>query len=180
MNDFIRVVDLQPSACDQKTLDDFKALVLAGGEVTSTGLENRIRSAARLIFLKVCGCLCGVAALKRPERSYREHVSAQSRTPLPEAKYPFELGWVFVMPSARGRGFSNDLTRAALSAAGAAGIFATSRTNNTAMHTALAKFGFERAGEPYPSDRGDHKLQLFVRRSAPAQPTPHSENPSSA
>lgn len=166
MNDFIRVVNLEPSACDEKTLADFRALVLAGGEVTSTGLEDRVRSAVRLIFLKVCGCLCGVAALKRPEENYRKKISAQSGIPLPEAEYRFELGWVFVMPSARGRGFSVDLTREALSAAGAAGVFATSRSDNIAMHRALAKFGFEPVGEPYPSDRGDYQLQLFLLHAA--------------
>src|SRR5712692_4061160 len=130
------------------------------------GLENRIRSAVRLIFLSVCCCLCGVAALKRPERRYRKDVSSKSGIPLPEAEYPFELGWVFVMPSARGRRFSLDLTQAALSAAGTAGVFATSRTDNIPMHAVLTKFGFVPAGHPYPSTRGSHQLQLFVRRSA--------------
>jgi GNAT superfamily N-acetyltransferase len=165
MSALVRVVELEPSDCDEKVLGDFKAFVLAGGEVTAEGLEDRIRSAVRLIFLSVCCCLCGVAALKRPEPSHRKHVSSKSGVSLPEAEYPFELGWVFVMPSARGRRFSLDLTRAALAAAGTAGVFATSRTDNTKMHATLAKFGFSPAGCPYPSALGSHQLQLFVRRA---------------
>jgi hypothetical protein len=101
MSALVRVVELEPSDCDEKVLGDFKAFVLAGGEVTAEGLEDRIRSAVRLIFLGVCCCLCGVAALKRPEPSHRKHVSSKSGVSLPEAEYPFELGWVFVMPSPR-------------------------------------------------------------------------------
>jgi len=145
------------------------ALVCAGGEVAPEGLEHRVRAAARLVFLEVCCCLRGIAALKRPQQEYRKRVSVKSGFALPEAKYPFELGWVFVMPSARGRGFSRDLTQAALSAAGTAGVFATSHTGNIPMHKALEKFGFARVGEPYPSERGRHKIQLFVRAG--------SENP---
>jgi GNAT superfamily N-acetyltransferase len=163
MQNFVEVVAVEPSACAAKALDEFRALVLAGGEVTAQGLEDRIRSAVKLIFLNVCCCLSGVAALKRPEQGHRKHISEKSRISLLEAEYPFELGWVFVMPSARGRGFSRDLTQAALTAAGTAGVFATSRTDNIAMHKALLKFGFQSAGEPYQSERGDYKLQLFLR-----------------
>lgn len=166
MNALIKVFDREPSDCDGKDIGDFMALVLAGGEVTPKGLEDRIRSAVRLIFLSVGCCLCGVAALKRPEQSYRKDVSSKSGVSLPKAEYPFELGWVFVMPSARGRRFSIDLTRAALSAADTAGVFATSRIDNIGMHATLAKFDFVRAGSPYVSTFGNHQLQLFVRHAA--------------
>jgi GNAT superfamily N-acetyltransferase len=163
MNSFVKTLDRRPNDCDDKDIGDFMAFVLAGDEVVSDGLEGRIRGAERLVFLRVCGCLSGVAALKPPDQHYRKDISSKSGIPLPEETYPFELGWVFVMPSARRRNFSVDLTRAALSAAGTAGVFATSRTDNVSMHATLSKFGFAVAGSRYPSNRGNHQLQLFVR-----------------
>jgi hypothetical protein len=166
MNGPIKVFDRDPKDCDDKQIGDFIALVLAGGEVTSNGLEDRVRSAARLFFLDVGCCLCGIAALKHPEQSYRKHVSTKSTVPLSEKEYPLELGWVFIMPSARGRKFSVDLTRAALAVAGEKGVFATSRVGNSGMHASLEKSGFLPVGIPYPSTRGDYELQVFVRRAA--------------
>lgn len=165
----INVLSRKPSDCHDTEIGDFMALVLAGGEVVSKDLESRIRSAASLVFLTVGCCLCGVAALKRPELSYRKRISLSADVPLSQNEFPYELGWVFILPSARGRKFSIDLTRAALSAAGTQGVFATSRTDNHGMHATLSRFQFVLAGKPYSSGRGNHQLQLFLRRAA--QPT---------
>ncbi len=153
MNGLTKVADFEPRDCDDKAICDFMALVLAGGEITPerSGKSHSLGCSA---YLSQC-----VLLLVRSS-------CTQTPRPLPEAEYPFELGWVFVMPSARGRRFSLDLTQAALSAAGTAGVFATSRTDNIPMNAVLTKFGFVPAGHPYPSTRGSHQLQLFVRRSA--------------
>jgi hypothetical protein len=170
MNGLVQVLVREPRECTANELDDFKALVLAGGEVIQEGLEGRIRSAVRLVFLSVGCCLRGIAALKRPLQSYRNGVAAESGVPLSEKDYPFELGWVFLMPSARGRKFSLDLTLAALTAADGCGAFATSRTDNIGMHATLARCGFLTAGKPYASGRGNHQLQLFVRKTIQGSP----------
>jgi hypothetical protein len=163
MNGAVKVFKREPKECDVKEIGDFMAFVVAGGEVTSHSLESRIRAAGQLIFLNVGDCLSGIAALKHPNLSYRDRVSASSGVPLMEEDYPFELGWVFVMPSARGRKFSIDLTRAAVEAGAGKGIFATSRTDNAAMHSSLRKCGFSPVGSPYASTRGEYSLQLFIR-----------------
>lgn len=165
----VQVVSRSPGDCHDSEIKDFMALVLAGGEVTPNGLEDRIRSAVSLVFLTIGCCLCGVAALKRPEASYQRQVSSKSGVPLPEREFSYELGWLFIMPSARGRRFSVDLTRVALSGVATDGVFATSRTDNAGMHATLAKFGFLSAGRPWASARGDHQLQLFIR-AVPAKP----------
>jgi hypothetical protein len=169
----VQVVCRSPDDCHGSEVEDFVALVLAGGEVTEGGLEDRVRSAISLVFLTIGCCLCGVAALKRPEASYRARVSSNSGFALPEPQFPYELGWVFIMPSARGRRFSVDLTRAALSGAATDGVFATSRSDNKAMHATFAKFDFLSKGHPWKSRRGDYLLQLFVRAAPPsAVPAP--------
>lgn len=180
MNGLLRVFVQDPKECTSIQLADFKALLLAGGEVIQEGLEDRIRSAVQLVFLSVGCCLRGIAALKRPLQSYRRGVAAKSGIQLLEKDYPFELGWVFVMPSARGRGFSLDLASAALTAVDAHGVFATSRTDNVGMHATLARCGFLPAGKPYPSGRGRHQLRLFLRKTiesstAEASPAERSE-----
>jgi hypothetical protein len=45
MNGPIKVFDRDPKDCNVKEIGDFKALVLAGGEVIPDELENRVRSA---------------------------------------------------------------------------------------------------------------------------------------
>ncbi len=169
MSGLVTIVVRKPGDCHDTEIGAFKALVLAGSEVSPKGLEARIHSATFLVFLTIRCCLSGVAALKRPEARYRMHVSSSSGVLLRESEFPYELGWVFVLPSARGRRLSLDLTRAALSGAGTDAVFATSRTDNVNMHATLTKFNFVPEGRPYASRRGGHKLQLFLRR--PIQPS---------
>jgi hypothetical protein len=164
MNSPVQVVTKSPEECHLTEINDFMALVLAGGEVSKVGLEGRVRSASALVFLSIGCCLSGVAALKRPEPHYREGVSSHSGVDLAEVDFPYELGWVFVMPHARGRKFSIDLTQVALSKADNGGVFATSRSDNTAMHSTLKKFEFAAIGRSWPSTRGDYDLKLFLRK----------------
>jgi len=163
MDVVIKLVTREPQQCDEKELADFMALVMAGGEVAPKGLEARVRQARRLIFLYAGQCLSGVAALKQPNEAYRSSVNRGAHFELKKEDYPFELGWIFVMPSARGRKYSIHLTRAAVEAGAGKGIFATSRAENHAMHAALQGCGFSPVGEAYASSRGVYKLQLFVR-----------------
>ena len=155
-----------PAEFSNAEMGFFIACVRAGGEVSIQGLAERIRNAAALVFAKAQGGFVGVAALKRPLSSYRNSVSSRCGVSLPAAEFPFELGWVFVSPEARSRGISLLLSEAALSQSGGAGVFATSRTDNIAMHRSLTKLGFSPAGNTYPSGRAKHLLQAFVRNGA--------------
>ena len=159
----IRAAARSPSQCSDTELEDFVAFVLAGGEVSGEGLLARVRSAEALVFLTVRCCLSGVAALKRPHAAYRRGIEKKSGIELPETQFPFELGWVFVLPSARGRRFSIDLAAGAMSVAGYAGVFATSRSDNAGMHATLSRVAFTAAGQTWRSERREHELQLFLR-----------------
>lgn len=166
MSGSVQVVARDPKDCHDTEIKDFMGLVLKGGEVAPKGLEERIRSAVSLVFLTIDCCLCGVAAIKSPNAEYRENVSSKSGIPLPEDEFPYEFGWVFIIPSAQGQKFSRNLTQVALSAAGAKGVFATSCTNNERIQATLKKFDFVSAGSHWTSKRGDYKLQLFIRSAA--------------
>lgn len=164
MGTSIQTLSRKPSECSENQIHAFAALVRAGDEIDVAGLCRRIRAAERLVFLMVDDQLCGSASLKRPLPRYRERVASQSGQPLPQSTFPFEIGWVFVTPAARGRKLSVELTRCALEAAGANGVFATSRTDNAAMHATLRRFGFDPAGLPWQSSRGHYDLRVFLKK----------------
>ena len=151
-----------PAEATAFELADFAAFVRAGGEVASDGLEQRIRLAEVLFFVHDEKCLVGIAALKRPEFPYRSRIFEKAKATRHATPFPFELGWVFVLPSSRGRRLSYKLTAAAVAHSAGRGVFATSRTDNPAMHASLLAAGFERHGEPYPSNRASHRLELFL------------------
>lgn len=142
---------------------EFAALVKVGGEVEAKGLEGRIESAHALLYLREASCLVGIAALKEPNTTYRESVFEKACATQIHKEYPLELGWVFVVPSARGKGHSKALVQAAVAYAGKSRIFATSRTDNVHMHASLLGASFVKNGTDYASKIGMHQLSLFLR-----------------
>lgn len=166
MNSQKNVSAQPPDFFSEAELQDFIAFVRAGGEVGDSVLENNVRNAKCLVFLRQGDCLSGVAALKNPLLSYRKKIEKRSGKKIEVSEYPFELGYVFVLPSARRNGFSVELTNAALAAAEGKGVFATTRTNNDGMQATFQKFGFVKGGSAYASGKGEHQLQLFLRPAA--------------
>lgn len=157
-----------PSDCSAAELREFAAFVVAGGEVVAEGLIGRIESAHALIFLQEASCLVGIAALKNPNLIYRASVFDKAGVIQNHNQYPLELGWIFILPSARGKGYSKLLLQAAVAHAGGVNIFATSRTDNPHMHASLLRASFVKHGNNYASKRGTHHLSLFLR-NAPAK-----------
>jgi hypothetical protein len=151
-----------PAQCSEREIADFARLVLAGGEVAPVGLERRARKARLLSFLRSGDKLIAVAGLKIPSAHHRAEVEMGARVKLPVSAFPLELGWVYVMPSARG-GKSFGLCSPLVGAASQQGIFATSRANNPAMHHTLMKLGFARAGGEWPSGQNPAQLWLFTK-----------------
>ena len=160
------VTPASPSSLHDAELDDFVSLVLAGGEVTRNGLRNRVLNAECITFLREGNCLLGVGGLKRPSARHRAEVEVGAGVNLASEEFPFELGWVFILPSARGRKLSGQLCRPLVAAAGSSGIFATSREDRVGMHATLLNMGFKRAGGEWPSVENKGKLFLF-RKNAP-------------
>jgi hypothetical protein len=153
-----------PGVCTAAELEDFVAFVLAGGEVTAVGLPKRVREAHSLAFLRSGECLIGVAGLKFPSKSHRKEVASGAGVSLPEDALPLELGWVFVLPNARG-GKSYPLCAPLVGAAKGKGIFATSRAGNKSMHATLGKLEFARAGGEWPSGQNPDNLWLFLKQA---------------
>lgn len=142
--------------------DAFIDLVLAGGEVTENTLRGNVPVARCLTYLRDGESLLGVAALKVPRPDYRQSILRKSGIAIPPENFPYELGYIFVVPEVRGNGHCGRLVEAALREAGARGLFATARSDNAAMHATLGRYGFARAGAPYPGRNEPETIQLFL------------------
>lgn len=163
MNSAPTVTVKLPRECSATEVSDFASFVNAGGEVIPEGLEGRVREAHALFFLRENSCLLGIAALKNPNATYRASVFKKTAASVSAAQFPLELGWVFVMPSARGRKLSHSLVGAAVTHAAGKNVFATSREDNLGMHAPLLAAAFSKHGVEYASSRGTHRLALFLR-----------------
>lgn len=161
-----RAVSKRPADCTGDELRRFAAAVRQGFASANETLEGRIRRAEWLAFHDAGGggALDAVAALKAPERSYREEVFEKADARVSPDDFELELGWVFVLPAHRGRGIAESLCRQLLARVPAARIFATTRTDNALMMRILRALGFVRVGRPYR--RRGEELVVFLHSPA--------------
>lgn len=160
----IRVVARALGTVEEAQRQDFMAIVRAGGEVSDASLGRNTREAERLVFARQGGSLVGVAALKNPQPHHRATIKQKAGVAVEVMDFPFELGYIFVLPCARRGGLATKLCRSALRAANGRGVFATARTDNVGIHRILRRLRFQKVGIPFSSTRGIYKLQLFLRK----------------
>ena len=153
----------QPRECTEAELGSFCTLVREGEEVAPATLDDLVRAAEALAFLEHGGAVVGVAGLKKPNIGYKERVFKAAGLAAQARRYALELGWVFVAAAHRGNGLSRELAEAAMSRAGSAAVFATTRVDNVPMQRTLERIGFARGGSPWRSRRGAHQLALYLR-----------------
>lgn len=152
-----------PHLCTESEINGFAELLYKGGEVDSTGLVDRIKTAYLLAFLKIDDKLVGIRALKKPNDTYRNYVSKNSNIKLDIHSFPFELGWSFILEEFRGNAHSYKLGKHLIDAVSHEGVFSTTRTNNIAVHKVLIRLGFVRKGKEWKSKLGNNNLCLFVK-----------------
>jgi ribosomal protein S18 acetylase RimI-like enzyme len=151
-----------PDACTEQERRELARLVRQGFDAVVETLDGRIRAARCLAFRYAAdGTLAAIAALKAPDEAHRAAIFAKAEAPVSHMAYELDLGWVFVLPAHRGKRIAPDLCRRLLARVPAAGVFATTRTNNDPMIGILRTLGFTRVGKPYP--RRDEQLVLFLR-----------------
>lgn len=162
MNAVLDITAATPGRFSQDERDLFGVLVRQAGEVGKNALATNMRTAKALVFGRLSGKVLGIAALKRPQASYRRRIGGKAGIDLGPAHYPYELGYVFLLPEAQGKKLSHGLVAAALAHADGAAVFATARADNAAMLAALAKAGFKQAGHDYRG-RGTRMIRLLVK-----------------
>lgn len=153
-------------AAPQEFSDDDRAvfgkLVQEGGEVDSNVLAMNIKCAKALVVGRCSDDILGIAALKRPQASYRKRIGNQAGADLAEEIFPYELGYIYLRPEMRGKGRSRCLVAHALDHADGAGVFATARVDNIAMVRTLERMGFRSVGEDY-NGRYARIIRTFIR-----------------
>ena len=148
--------------CPVDQLSVFKRMVIEGGQVDPQTLPGLIERALALAFVHSDGVLGGVGAIKRPYDSHRNEIFAKSRTRLKPTGFEFELGWIYVDPSLRGKRLGSSLVDKLMPSLKGEAAYATSSVNNERMHSSLRRVGFKLEGVPYPSAINEPPIQLFV------------------
>lgn len=165
MNNTPAIRTALPEDCNDAERKRFFDLVVEGGEVGGAVLATNIADARILVMLIDGGTVYGIAALKRPQKSYRDKTAVKSEVDLDEASLPYELGYVYVQPAFQGKGMSHRLIAAALDHSDGMGVFATVRMDNNRMRTTLEKAGFLAAGIAYPG-RHEQPIGVLLRAAA--------------
>lgn len=160
----MKIVACKPADLTDAEHASFIELVRAGGEVGGQVLEKNIANAQALVLLRMEGEIRGIAAVKRPLPSYRKRIGKNANVELSDADFPYELGYIFIVPEARGQKLSGLLVAKALEIVSGSGVFATARIDNHAMRASLLKAGFGPAGRPYRG-RSSRTLQIFIKQA---------------
>ena len=160
--DIPSVYVVPPSAVGASDRECFEKLVREGGQVDPATFPALFKNAHALAFARVAGVLTGVAALKRPNDSYRDTVFGKAHATRAATEFPLELGWVSVAPVGQRRGLVRCMLDPLLAQREGMPVYATSALDNVPMHAALRRFGFEPHGQPYEATRNAQFVQLFV------------------
>jgi predicted GNAT family N-acyltransferase len=151
----------KPQDCSTLELDEFISLVIEGGQVDNTGINNRVKNSLSLGFVYSAEKkLIAVAAIKIPTEHYKSEVFRKSKTLENSSEYFLELGWIYVSESYRGQGISQNLCSELIQNANQP-TFATTACDNVPMQSVLVKLGFEKSGQPYLGN--NRSLDLFLR-----------------
>lgn len=150
-----------PSECTDTELEDFENLVKEGGEVDTNGLQFRIRRAEKLVFICDGECV-GIGAVKNPNKGYRARVFYKAG--VVELEHAtFELGWLYVSKTARGKGYGRVLMHVISDHLAGQASFATTRSSNQRMHHLFEDFGYTKVGDSFKSESADYSLVLYTR-----------------
>lgn len=157
----------QPQTLSATERHEFCELVRDGGEIPGKTLKANVKNSRILVRLINGDKVCGASALKRPRDSYRRTIAKKTGFALYETDFPFELGYIYIHPSLRGRGHTNGLLKETLDHNDGLGVWATVRVDNAPMRAALARVGFEAAGKSYAgaarNGQAPPRLDLLVR-----------------
>lgn len=138
-----------------------------GGEIEPEYIVRGIVRAQALMWIIQGGTICAVAALKRPDPTYRAGVFKKAGSTDDESEFTFELGYIFVEEAARGQGLASSLVAQALNTAGDQPVYATTRSDNAPMQNILIAHKFAKSGTSYKSRRTNSMLSLYTCWGAP-------------
>lgn len=150
----------KPSQITDDVLQQILALIENGQQVSMTRVSNNLRRAEMIGYAKFNDDIVGVMVLKNPNPNYRKKVFAE--VPDLIEKYPYELGYVYVIPKYRGQGTASYLLNELVG--NRSDVFATTREDNTKMISLLKQNSFVQAGNTRKSDRGTYGIVLWIKK----------------
>ena len=171
-----------PSECSDQEINEFVQLVNEGGEVDPSGLEERVRRAKKLFFLSVASrrdlarlsaeprasggkdpSLVAVSAIKRFYQQYKNSIFKKAGCSNIASSYQLEVGWMYVKPASRDKGFGRKLLEVMINQLNGASCYTTVRSDNHIMDHLLNSHGFNKVGMEYSSSKGNHKIILYIK-----------------
>jgi len=136
----------KPSDCTKEELDKFMKLVSCGGQVTTNGLEARIKKCKALGFYYVDGELVGVSALKQKDEETVKRTLKKAKVKTDNVPI-LELGYSYTKPKFRGQGINKMINDGLLGLVERERIYAT--TDNDTMRKYLKARGFKKVGDSF-------------------------------
>ncbi|WP_177236336.1 GNAT family N-acetyltransferase [Albimonas pacifica] len=150
-----------PEDFDEHSIASMAELIERGGEV-AVGVKARLMGANWLGLITHDDVPVGVAAIKKPAKSYRERVFVSAGY-LAKDACKSELGWIYLDEAHRRKGKMASLLAELWECVGDARVFATTRVSNEAMVAILKKLGFAKFGGDFPSRLNESEmLSLYV------------------
>lgn len=143
----------------------FEELVLRDPQVNPHGLTGRIAQAHLLGFLYKDGELIGTGAIKN-NPAHQEDVAEDAGVLLSSAEYLGEIGYIHTAAAHRKQGYGDRVLAALIQAANDKELFATIQSKNESSQRLLARHGYVRVGETWPSNQIDDDVNLYIRANA--------------
>jgi predicted ABC-type ATPase len=164
-DDFRVMVD-HPAKFTPAQMQGIFNLIKSGGQLAATGqLMQRLKKCKKLaVAISGAEEIVGCAAIKVPALGYHQNVFSNA-TDLDELykRYPYEMGYKFVLPGWRGKNIGQILS-AELLRKTMLPVFATVRAGNNAALTPLQKLGFSQIGLPFEGSSGNQIILLVNRK----------------
>ncbi len=160
LKESMKTIIKSPQECSTSEIEIFTKLTIEGGQVSTAGLEHRIRQAERLVFVYQDDTCVAIAGLKNPLSQYKSKVFKSAGVEDQQANYKYEVGYIYSKIS----GVGNELMKAVVEAAGDAKVFATTQDNNSVMQYLLPKYSFEKLGNSYWNTNNEYLLGLFAQK----------------
>ncbi len=141
----------------------FEELVLRDPQVDPNGLSGRIAQAHVLALLYNDGELIATGAVKC-NPGHQATIAEDSGTPLPQAEYLGEIGYLHTAEGHRRQGYGQRVLESLIEAAKDKALFATVQSKNESSQRLLARHGYVRAGKSWPSNQVDDEVNLYLRQ----------------
>lgn len=141
-----KIIVKSPLDCTTEELENFRNLVLEGRQVTSKGLETRIKNCQALAFYYTDNELVGISAIKRKSSEIVKRT--QLKANIKSENIPtLELGYSYTKQKFRGKGINKKLNDQLLQLTTGEKVYAT--TDNDTMRKYLTDKGFKKQGDSF-------------------------------